>query len=121
MRAPQFERPELLDELMEALIRRDLPAALDAGEELAALPSRENAKAFCKFASDAMRNIFLVQQGVDLPPTGSGKPQEWATKVKKTFPRAAMGCFDRAYRLVDRNVNMKILFTDLVDRLNGII
>ncbi|MBP5720087.1 MAG: hypothetical protein J6W82_03360 [Bacteroidales bacterium] len=121
VRAPQFERPELLDELMEALIRRDLPAALDAGEELAALPSRENAKAFCKFASDAMRNIFLVQQGVDLPPTGSGKPQEWATKVKKTFPRAAMGCFDRAYRLVDRNVNMKILFTDLVDRLNGII
>ena len=32
-----------------------------------------------------------------------------------------MGCFDRAFRLVERNVNMKILFTDLVDRLNGII
>ena len=121
VRAPEFDRPELLDALMEALISRDLPAALEAGEELAALPSRENAKAFCKFASDAMRNIFLAQQGLQLPPTGSGKPQEWAPKVKKTFPRAAMGCFDRAFRLVERNVNMKILFTDLVDRLNGII
>ena len=119
--APEFQDPELLDRLMEALLARDLFTALGVGEEIAALPSRENAKAFCKFASDAMRNIFLVQQGVKLEGSGSGKASEWAAKARKTFPRAAVGCFDKAARLVERNVNMKLVFTDMVDRLIGFI
>ena len=121
LRAPEFDQPELLDNLMDALLRRDLTAALAAGEEIAALPSRENAKAFCKFASDAMRNLFLRQQGLALPLSGSGKVDEWAPKARKTFPRAAAACFDKAWRMVDRNVNSKIVFTDLVNRLSIII
>ena len=120
-KAPEFDSPELLDDLMEALLRRDLFDAQQVGARISALPSRENAKAFCKFAADAMRNLFLVQQGVDLPLTASGNAPAWAGKAKKTFPRAALGCFDRAYRLLERNVNTKIIFTDLVDRLYGLI
>ena len=112
--------PELLDTLMDALSSRDLFAALEAGEKISALPSRENAKAFCKFAADAMRNLFIAQQGLDLPATSSGKASEWAPRFKKTFPRAAAACFDRAARLVDRNVNTKIVFTDLVNRLSSL-
>lgn len=121
MPAPEFQDPELLDRLMDALLAKDLFSALGVGEEIAALPSRENAKAFCKFAADALRNIFLVQQGIKLQGSNSGKADEWAAKARKTFPRAAVGCFDRAYRLVERNVNMKLVFTDLVDRLIGLI
>lgn len=121
VKAPDFDSPELLDDLMDALLSRDLFAALEAGERIAALPSRENAKAFCKFASDAMRNLFLQQQGLRLASTGSGKASEWAARAPKTFPRAAVAVFDRAYRLVERNVNAKIIFTDMVNRLNPLI
>ena len=40
-----------------------------------------------------------------------------AGKVRKNFPRLALGALDRALLLLERNVNQKILFTDLVDRL----
>ena len=120
-KAPEFDAPELLDDLMEALLRHDLFDALQVSARISALPSRENAKAFCKFAADAMRNLFLLQQGVQLPLTQSGNAPQWAGKAKKTFPRAALGCFDRAYRLLERNVNTKIVFTDLTDRLYSLI
>ena len=121
VRAPQFDEPELLDALMDSLVARDLYAALQAGEQLSALPSRESAKAFCVYAADAMRNVFLEQQGLKLPQTGSGKAREWAPKVRKSFAREALGWFVGAPRLVDSNVNLKIIFTDLVDRLYGLI
>ena len=120
LRAPDFDSPELLDSLMDALADKDLLRALEEGEKISALPSRENAKAFCKFASDAMRNLFLAQQGLDLPSTASGQAALWAPRFKKTFPRAAMACFDTAWRLVDRNANTKIVFTDLVNRLSSL-
>ena len=116
-KAPDFDSPELLDELMDALLRRDLCAALEAGEHIAALPSRESAKAFCKYAADAMRNLFLAQQGLRLHPTDSGNAEAWASGLRKSFPRNALDCIDRALKLLERNVNTKIIFTDMVDRL----
>lgn len=121
VRAPEFESPELLDSLMEALVRRDLFEALQVGESISALPSRESAKAFCKFAADAMRGIFLTQQGFGLPQTGSGNAAAWAPKVRKSFARNALGCLDSASRMIERNVNMKIIFADLVNRLYSFI
>jgi len=121
VKAPEFDSPELLDELMEALLRHDLFDAQQVGERISALPSRESAKAFCKFASDAMRNLFLAQQGLGLQQTSSGNVSGWASRARKTFPRAALGCFDAAHRLIERNVNTKIIFADLVNRLYSII
>lgn len=105
--------------LMEALLSKDLASALDTGETLAALPSRESAKAFCTFAAGSMREIFLRQQGRG---ELSGSPADpaldrWAASCKKTFPRSALGCLDRTRMLIERNVNLKLVFTDLVDRL----
>ena len=108
--------PEFAD-LMAALSSRDLTAALLVGERLAALPSRESSKAFCKFAGGRLRNIFLVQQGLGNMAGEDREASVWAAAFKKTFPRAALSDFDRAVMLIDRNVNLKILFTDLVDRL----
>ena len=43
-----------------------------------------------------------------------------AGSFKKSFPHSAMPLFDRSSRLVERNVNQKILFCDLVGRLYNI-
>ena len=103
--------------LMEALVARDLSSALEVGELLSARTDREKAKSFCKFASDRLRRIFLLQQGLEDLASADGSLSELASKVKKTFPRRALEHLSRANALVERNVNLKILFTDLVDKL----
>lgn len=112
-----FSDPQLFADLMDRLISKRLLDCLEHAEVLAAMSSREVAKDFCKFATYKLRQIFLVQQGLQgLGETGDDA-KAWALSLKKTFPRQAMELFDRASGLIDRNVNMKILFTDLVDRL----
>lgn len=113
----EFADSGLLDELMDALVSRNLSSSLEAGERIAALPSRENAKAFCRYAADIMRQIFLVQQGMDRLSEEVPGVSGWASKCRKTFPRQAQEAFGRAISLIDRNVNIKIIMTDLVDRL----
>ena len=110
---------DLFRSLMDALLARDLGAALEVGEELASLKSREKMKSFCRLAGTAFRDIFMIQQG--LPQLSAGGENvyllELASKCKKTFPRKAQAVIDRANMLIDRNVNQKILFCDMVDRL----
>lgn len=119
--AASFASPELFSGLMDALVRRDLLAALDAVDAIAALPSRETAKSFCKFASYQLRLIFLAQQGLSDLGAVSEEARLWAAAVPKTFPRAALAVFDKASFLIDRNVNARLLFTDMVDRLFSLI
>ena len=88
---------------------------------MAALPSRENQKAFCKFAGVSLRIVFLIQQNLPQIAGVSQEEKEFfvrlASRCRKSFPRMAVSCLDRAQMLIDRNVNQKILFTDLVGRL----
>ena len=110
--------------LMEAIDSKDLVSALSFADALAGLGSREKQKAFCKFASENLRKIFLIQQ--DLPSIAGVTPGEadqlaaMASRCKKSFPRQALSCLDRARLLIDRNVSQKILFCDLVGRLYSI-
>ena len=115
------EQAGIFRNLMEALSSRDLAAALACGEEMAALGSREKQKAFCKFAGESLRKIFLLQQGLTQIAGISSEESEFLTSMsarcKKNFPRLALSCIDRAAMLIDRNVNQKILFCDLVGRM----
>ena len=115
--ALRYDDGGLLSSLMDALIRKDLAAALETGEQLAALPSRDSMRAFCRFAAEKMRRIFLVQQGLDQLAGDDAEVRAWASSCKKSFPRKALEALDKASVLIGRNVNQKILFTDLVDRL----
>ena len=112
---------DLFHDLMRALVGRDLLGALETGEAVAALDSREKQKSFCRLAGEGLRNIFLLQQGltqlIDVPEDELAFYQEMAARCRKTFPRQALAGLDRAQLLLERNVNQKILFTDLVDRL----
>jgi len=112
---------ELFRSLMQALAGRDLSAALEIADELAALPSRERAVSFCEDATQYLRWLFLMGQKMEALAGLSPERASWyasmASSVKKAFPRAAMSHFDRARMLIERNVNIKILFCDLVDKL----
>mgnify|MGYP003292387718 CR=1 FL=1 len=115
------EEQELVRNLLHALVSRDWLAALEGGENIAALPSRERMKSWCRTASDMLRTVFLIQQGmdrlVDVPSSDLSFYTEIATRLKKPFSRQAAGHIDRALMLIERNVNQKIVFCDLVNKL----
>lgn len=116
---------DLFFDLMTSLSDRNLLQALDTAEVLAGLSSREHQKAFLSFASEGIRNLFLLQQGLpalaDVPESEQEFYRSMANRCPKTFPRAAASCLDRAESLLERNVSQKILFTDLVNRLYTIL
>lgn len=115
------ENMSIFTSLMEALVAKDLTAALDAAEAAASLSSREKAKAFCRFAADGMRKIFMLQQRLPqlagVPARDESFYARMAAGTKKSFPRMAMAELDRTSMLIERNVNVKILFCDLTNRL----
>lgn len=108
---------ELLEQLMEALVSRKLSASLEAADMIAALPSREAAKLFCTDAAGTMRSIFLVQQGMEGLCDAGADVRRWASACRKSFPRQALEALGSAVTMIDRNVNIKIIMTNLVDRL----
>ena len=113
----RFDDGGLLAELMQAAISRNLSAALEVGEQLAALPSRDSMRSFCRYAAEKMRHVFLLQQGLDQLAGDDAEAREWSARCKKSFPRKALEALDKASQLIGRNVNQKILFTDFVDRI----
>jgi DNA polymerase-3 subunit delta' len=112
---------DLFHDLLDALVRRNLLGALETGEVVAALDSREKQKAFCKMAGEGFRNLFLLQQGLqelaDIPEDEAAFYRGMAEKCRKSFPRQAMAALDRTLLLLERNVNQKILFADLAGTL----
>ena len=112
---------DLFHDLLNALVEKDLLGALETGEAVAALESRERQKAFCRVAARDLRTLFLRQQ--KLPALTHVKADEedyykrMAAALKPAFPRLALSCLDRALLLIERNVNQKILFTDMVNQL----
>lgn len=112
---------ELFSDLMNALISRDLSSALDCGEQIAALESREKQKGFCTFAAECIRKIFMLQQNL---PQIAAIPQEEeafyagiAGKCGRKFCPKTITNIEKVSYMIDRNVNSKILFCDLVNRM----
>lgn len=112
---------DLFYDLMQAVLSRDMLSALETGEALAEIKVREQQKAFCRLAVQELRTIFLLQQ--KMPRLASVAPEREelvariAASVKPSFPRYSMGCVDRAVQLLERNVNQKIIFTNLVSQI----
>ena len=111
--APQ-ELRDIWEKLSGALSGKDLYAALQCADEIAALGSREKQKAFCTFASEQVRRSFLYSKGLSDIAGGDGeRPAEFSMK----FCLRAADALDKASMLIGRNVYAKIVFTDLVNRL----
>ena len=112
---------DLFSDLMSSLITRDLSSALECGEQIASLESREKQKAFCTFAGECIRKIFMLQQKL---PQIAGVPEEeeafyaeMAQKCGKKFCSRTITNIEKVAYMIDRNVNSKILFCDLVNRM----
>jgi len=111
---------DLFHDLLEAILARDLLKALETGEAVADLKVREQQKLFCRLASEDLRRVFLLQKLPQLAriPEGEGAFfQQMASSLKPSFARKGMTCLDKALLLIERNVNQKILFTNLVNQL----
>ena len=111
---------DLFHDLLDAVVARDLLKALETGEAVADLKVREQQKNFCKLASEDMRRVFMLQKMQPLAQIPAGQAEYYrplAQSLKPTFPRRAMEALDRAILLIERNVNQKILFTQLVNQL----
>ena len=111
---------DLFHDILEAVVARNLLQALETGEAVADLKDREKQKAFCRLASEDLRRIFMVQKApgtIILPQGEEAWFQRMASALKPTFPRKANEALERALSLLERNVNQKILFTDLVSKL----
>ncbi len=125
--APEEDREEyetfmeLFTNLMNALAARDLLAALECGEQMASLDSREKQKAFCTFAGECIRKIFMLQQ--KLPQIAGISLEEetfyadMAQKCGRKFCSKTVSNIEKVAYMIDRNVNSKILFCDLVNRM----
>lgn len=117
----ESEFMDIFSDLLRAAVKKDLSAALEAGEAMSALDSREKQKAFCNFAGECIRKIFMLQQ--NMPQIAWISPQEkqfFSEAAKSTRPgfcTAALGYLDKAAALIERNVNSKIVFCDLANRL----
>lgn len=112
---------DLFADLMNAIVSRDLMSALDCSEQMAALESREKQKAFCTFASDCIRKIYMIQQNMPQIADVSEDEQEFYSKMAsscgKSFCRRSVTNIDKVVAMIDRNVSSKILFCDLVNRM----
>ena len=112
---------DMFSDLMNSLVARDLSSALECGEQIASLDSREKQKAFCTFAGDCIRKIFMLQQKL---PQITGIPEEesafyetMAQKCGRKFCSKTITNIEKVAYMIDRNVNSKILFCDLVNRM----
>lgn len=112
---------DIFADLMKAIIERSLGKALEAGEAMASLDSREKQKGFCNFAGDCIRKIFMLQNDMGqiawIAPGEKAFFTDAARRTRPAFCGKALSYIDKAMSLIDRNVNAKIVFCDLVNRL----
>ena len=112
---------ECFTTLMGALTRRDLLSAQECAESLASLDSREKQKAFCTFAAECLRKVFMIQQNLpELSGVGADEEEFYralAGSVAKTFCSRTITNIEKAVAMIDRNVNSKIVFCDLINRM----
>ena len=112
---------DIISDILRAAHGRDLLSVLESSEQIAALDSREKQKAFCAFSGDCLRKIYMIQQNMDS--LANMKPQERdffcmaATWCSPAFCERILGQLDKSSALIDRNVNAKIVFCDLADRI----
>lgn len=112
---------DLFADLMNSLTGRSLMGALECAESMAALDSREKQKGFCTFAAECIRNIFMIQQNMSALACMEPQDEEFfqgvAGKVSRTFCSKTITNIEKAVAMIDRNVNSKIVFCDLVNRM----
>lgn len=113
---------ELFRSLIDSINAGDLSGALEVGDALAQMESREKQKAFCIFAGNCIRKLFFAPRSEDASFSGiSSGELEWysdaAQKLSPRFPEFAQSVLTRTAGMLERNVSQKMLFCNMVTRL----
>lgn len=111
----------LFRDLMTAAVSKDLLSTLETSEKISALSSREKQKAFCIFACECIRKIFLFRKGMETTAYAAESDiafySSMAGKCSDAFCVETEQALSTATMLLERNVNAKIVFCDLVDSM----
>lgn len=120
-RADYDEYMSIFEKLMQAVRSKDLLTALEAGEDMSALKSREKQKGFCAFAEDCIRKVYMIRHGMASVSNATEDEIQLlsglAAGSRDVFCDRVAGYLDSAAAQIDRNVNAKIVFCDLVNRI----
>lgn len=114
------EYTNLAKDFFEAGLNRQLGNTIAIAELIAEL-GREQQKTFCKQAELLIRKLFMFANGVKEVSLAQMKEydylQQLAKKIKPDFYEKGLKMFDSALIAIDSNVNSKLLFIDLGNRL----
>lgn len=122
--AERDENVEMMDifmKLADGLLDRDYLGVLETGELISGMDSRERQKAFCRFTGDCVRKIYMLQQNMEsiagIRPEDAAFYADAARRFGPMFCQKALAAISRANVLIMRNVNQKIVFANMVNRL----
>lgn len=112
---------DIFSDMLRAAHGKDLLSLLEASEQISALDSREKQKAFCSFAGDCLRKIYMLQKGMGSISNMRPGEEEFLSSASRwcspSFCEKILSQLDRSSSLIDRNVSAKIVFCDLADRI----
>ncbi|MCF0163859.1 MAG: hypothetical protein HUJ92_01145 [Bacteroidales bacterium] len=114
------EFASLLDKIFDAAIRKSLPDMIPLAESTAEL-GKEKQKEFCLTGENYIRKIAMFARGVSsISYTTQSEHEHFASlakSVKDDFYEKGFNAFEGALRAVESNVNSKLIFSDLCNRL----
>lgn len=114
------EYREIAKSLLEAGLAKRIADTFPQWEMLADL-GREKQREWCLYMEQYLRKIFLVARGLDdladLSPQEAEAARDFAARIKPAFYEKAFTALDAALAAVGSNVNPKLTFCDLSNRL----
>lgn len=114
------ELSELLHSLFDAAIARSLADTISAWEAVAEL-GREKQKQFCLYCEDFLRKCCMCYKGMEEISFARSGELEYIRHLSKvinpSFYSKGLVMFDNALRCLESNVNPKLVFCDLGNRI----
>ena len=111
---------EVVVGLLKAGLGKNLLATFPVWESLSEL-GREKQREFCIYTENYIRNIYMVANGLpqiaDINPNNEVIIGEFAQRIKPSFYEKGINALDQAMTAIDSNVNSKLIFCDLCNRL----
>ncbi len=110
---------EMVLSFVEAVGSRSLSATLKAADAVAAM-GRDRQKQWCICTEELVRKMFCFSQNMEQIAFAGSKETEFIKRIspgiKNGFYSKAFTALDAALRLIDANVNAKLIFADLANR-----
>lgn len=120
LRQDNAEYREIARSLLQAGLEKQLNGLFPQWEMLAEL-GREKQREWCLYMENYVRKLYLVAGGLDsladLSPEEGATVRGFAAKIKPTFYEKAFAALEETLSAIGSNVNPKLAFCDLSNRL----